>query len=66
MAMKNAKDMTFVKRVRKRSGKTQEAFAAEYGIPVGTLRAWERGRYGLTSSSRGLLQAIERELKAAE
>lgn len=33
-----------VKRLRESIGLTQEAFAAAYRIPVGTLRDWEQGR----------------------
>lgn len=32
-----------VKKLRERLGMTQEAFAAAYRIPVGTLRDWEQG-----------------------
>lgn len=32
-----------VKEIRKRTGLTQENFAKEYGIPLGTLHHWETG-----------------------
>jgi putative transcriptional regulator len=33
-----------VKKLRERLGQTQEAFAATYRIPLGTLRDWEQRR----------------------
>lgn len=32
-----------IKELRENTGLTQKAFAARYGIPVGTLRRWEQG-----------------------
>ncbi|MBP3278688.1 MAG: helix-turn-helix domain-containing protein, partial [Butyrivibrio sp.] len=32
-----------IKELRENTGLTLKAFAARYGIPVGTLRRWEQG-----------------------
>ena len=32
-----------IKELRENTGLTQKAFAAKYGIPLGTLRRWEQG-----------------------
>lgn len=32
-----------IKELRENTGLTQKAFAARYGVPVGTLRRWEQG-----------------------
>jgi putative transcriptional regulator len=49
-----------VKRLRKRLGLTQEAFAAAYRIPVGTLRDWEQHRKNPDAPARAYLLVIER------
>lgn len=37
-----------VARIRKQLGATQELFASLLGVPVGTVRAWERGTEALS------------------
>jgi len=37
---------------------TQEQFAAEYRIPIGTLRDWEQGRVEPDATARAYLRAI--------
>jgi putative transcriptional regulator len=49
-----------VKRLRRRLGLTQEAFAAAYRIPVGTLRDWEQRRKNPDAPARAYLLVIER------
>jgi len=49
-----------VKRLRERLGLTQEAFAAAYRIPVGTLRDWEQRRKNPDAPARAYLLVIER------
>lgn len=44
-------------------GMTQEAFAAAYRIPVGTLRDWEQGRKMPDATARAYLKVIERDPK---
>jgi putative transcriptional regulator len=49
-----------VKKLRERLGMTQEAFAAAYRIPVGTLRDWEQGRKRPDAPARAYLTVIAR------
>jgi putative transcriptional regulator len=49
-----------VKRLRDRLGLTQEAFAATYRIPVGTLRDWEQMRKIPDAPARAYLLVISR------
>jgi putative transcriptional regulator len=45
---------------RKRLGLSQAAFAARYGIPVGTLRDWEQGRKLPDATALTYLRVIAR------
>lgn len=47
--------------VRRALGLTQEAFAARYHIPIGTLRDWEQGRAEPDEAARAYLLVIARE-----
>ena len=49
-----------VKRLRESLSMTQEAFAAAYRIPVGTLRDWEQGRKRPDAPARAYLMVIAR------
>lgn len=49
------------KRLRGRLGLTQEAFAARYRIPLGTLRDWEQGRKHPDAPARAYLTVIARD-----
>jgi putative transcriptional regulator len=53
-----------VKKLRERLGLTQEAFAATYRIPVGTLRDWEQGRKFPDAPARAYLTVISRNPEA--
>ena len=44
--------------IRRALGLTQEAFAARYHIPIGTLRDWEQGRAAPDQPARAYLRAI--------
>jgi putative transcriptional regulator len=55
-----------VKAIRKLAGKTQEAFASAYHIPVGTLRDWEQGRRQPDAPARSLLAIISRDPATVE
>ncbi|CAN5583059.1 hypothetical protein BH09CHL1_BH09CHL1_26630 [soil metagenome] len=48
----------FAKLIRLSSGLTQEAFAAKYEIPLGTLRDWEQGISEPDAAARALLKVI--------
>ena len=52
-----------VKRLRESLSMTQEAFAAAYRIPVGTLRDWEQGRKRPDAPARAYLMVIARNPK---
>ena len=49
-----------VKKLRERLGQTQEAFAATYRIPLGTLRDWEQLRKQPDAPARAYLMVIAR------
>jgi putative transcriptional regulator len=53
-----------VKKLRERLGLTQEAFAATYRIPVGTLRDWEQRRKNPDAPARAYLMVIARNPEA--
>jgi putative transcriptional regulator len=55
-----------VRHARRRSGLTQEGFAARYRIPLGTLRDWEQGRREPDAAALAYLRVIEREPEAVE
>jgi len=46
--------------IRRALGMTQEAFAARYRIPLGTLRDWEQGRAVPDQPARAYLTVIAR------
>ena len=49
-----------VKDLRWKLGMSEAAFAAAYGIPLDTLRAWERRQAQPTEAELAYLRAIER------
>lgn len=51
----------FVKRIRHKLHMGRETFAATYGIPLETLRAWERHEAEPTEVEIAYLRLIERE-----
>ena len=46
--------------IRRALGLSQEAFAARFHIPVGTLRDWEQGRKDPDAAARAYLMVIGR------
>jgi putative transcriptional regulator len=50
-----------VKKVREKTGLTQEQFAATFGISLGTLRHWERGDRKPHGPALVLLNAVAKE-----
>lgn len=48
-----------VKAIRKAAGKSQEAFADTYHLPIGTVRDWEQKRRAPDAPARALLTAIQ-------
>jgi putative transcriptional regulator len=53
-----------VKVIRRALGLTQEAFAARFHIPVGTLRDWEQQRTQPDKAALAYLQVIARDPEA--
>lgn len=50
--------------VRRALGLSQEEFARVFGIPIGTLRDWERGRVEPDRAARSYLKVIARNPNA--
>lgn len=55
-----------IKTVRRRTGLSQAAFAARYGINLRTLQDWEQGRVQPDGPARAYLLVIDREPRAVE
>jgi putative transcriptional regulator len=56
--LKNAKRRPRVTVIRRALHMTQEQFAAEFSIPLGTLRDWEQERAEPDATARAYLRAI--------
>ena len=48
-----------VRAIRAKTGKTREAFAAAYQLPLGTVRDWEQAKRRPDAPARALLRAID-------
>lgn len=48
------------RRARAATGLSQRAFAARFGIPVGSLRDWEQGRRSPDAATKNYLRVIAR------
>lgn len=59
-----ARRMPEAKRARIKSGRSQAAFARDYGIPLGTLRHWEQGRFDPDAAALSYLKAIAADPEA--
>lgn len=55
-----------VKAIRAKTGKSQDAFASAYRIPIGTVRDWEQKRRQPDAPARVLLSMIQAEPEAVE
>ncbi len=55
----------WVRRVRRRAGLSQAEFARRIGVPVATVREWERGTLLPEGAARALLRVIDRVPEAA-
>ena len=53
-----------VKIIRRALGLTQEAFAEQFHIPIGTLRDWEQGRNSPDRAAEAYLRVIARDPEA--
>jgi putative transcriptional regulator len=52
--------------IRKRTGLSQPAFANSIGVPVATLRNWERGHRTPQGPAKVLLALLERNPRIVE
>ena len=62
-AMRDA--AAYARRVRRRIGLSQVAFAKRIGVPVDTVRNWEQGKRAPQGPARALLRIIDRAPEAA-
>jgi putative transcriptional regulator len=53
-----------VRKIRRRLGLSQEAFAESYGFALSAVRDWEQGRRRPERSARILLKVVEKEPEA--
>jgi putative transcriptional regulator len=50
----------YARRVRKRTGLSQAAFATRIGVPLDTVRNWEQGKRAPAGPARALLRLLDR------
>jgi putative transcriptional regulator len=62
-AMRDA--AAYARRVRRKIGLSQVAFAKRIGVPVDTVRNWEQGKRAPQGPARALLRIIDRAPEAA-
>jgi putative transcriptional regulator len=62
--LRNARRVPYAKHVRFVTGLSQEEFARVFGIPIGTLRDWEQGRFEPDQAAHSYLKVIEANPKA--
>ena len=55
----------YARRVRKRTGLTQAAFAGRIGVPLDTVRNWEQGKRSPAGPARALLRVLDRSPETA-
>lgn len=55
----------YARRVRKRTGLTQTAFAQRIGVPLDTVRNWEQGKRSPAGPARALLKVLDRSPETA-
>lgn len=53
-----------VRKIRRRLGLSQEAFAQKYGFALSAVRDWEQGRRTPERSARILLKVVDKEPEA--
>ena len=62
--LKRMRRVPFAKHVRWTIGLSQQEFADVFGIPIGTLRDWEQGRFEPDQAAQSYLKVIARNPKA--
>jgi putative transcriptional regulator len=60
----HARRVPRVKTIRRALHLTQEAFAARYAIPLGTIRGWEQGVTEPDATAKAYLRAIAGDAEA--
>jgi putative transcriptional regulator len=55
----------FARRVRKRLGLSQAAFADRIDVPLETIRNWEQGKRSPTGAAKSLLKVLDKAPEAA-
>jgi putative transcriptional regulator len=55
----------YARRVRRRTGLTQAAFAMRIGVPLDTVRNWEQGKRLPAGPAKALLRVLDRAPEAA-
>lgn len=53
-----------VKAIREKTGLSQQAFCAAFGVSLGTLRHWEQGLRSPRGPARVLLKVVDRDPEA--
>jgi putative transcriptional regulator len=59
--LKRMRRVPFAKHVRSNLGLSQQEFARVFGIPIGTLRDWEQGRFEPDRAARSYLKVIAQD-----
>jgi putative transcriptional regulator len=59
--LKRMRRVPFAKHVRFNLGLSQQEFARVFGIPIGTLRDWEQGRFEPDRAARSYLKVIAQD-----
>jgi putative transcriptional regulator len=62
--LKRMRRVPFAKHVRWVTGLSQQEFATVFGIPIGTLRDWEQGRFEPDQAALSYLKVIAADPKA--
>ena len=62
--LKRMRRIPLAKHVRWTVGLSQEEFAKVFGIPIGTLREWEQGRFEPDQAARSYLKVIAHNPRA--
>lgn len=55
----------YARRVRRRTGLSQAAFARRIGVPLDTVRNWEQGKRAPAGPARALLRVLDRAPETA-
>lgn len=54
-----------IRLIRRRTGLSQQVFAARIGVPIDTLRNWEQGKRSPAGPARALLRILDRNPEIA-